>query len=89
MRSLAILVLLAGYSAGTAAPTDVRPACSKELAGQFWPDAANRDPELARILSRRGALEICTRTPWRYRWLSPTVSIRQLRRSGTPQSRLK
>ena len=64
-----------------------RPACTAAIHGRFWPEAANSDPKAARELSHCGALEMCTTTTWRHKWLPVAVNIRQLgktRQQPTP-----
>lgn len=53
-----------------------RPACNAEMRGKYWPLEANQDRVLAQRLLREGRLELCTRGPWRYRWIFPTVRYR-------------
>jgi hypothetical protein len=60
-----------------------KPACKAPIHGQFWPQAANTDVTAARKLAQCGALEICTRTAFRYKWQPVTVNVRQL--GKTPQ----
>ena len=81
MRILLAILCLVPSLTGASAPKPSRPPCSRQTAGRFWPEEANSDTSLARALSRRGKLEICTRTTWSYRWLSPTVDVKQLRKS--------
>jgi hypothetical protein len=69
------LALLAALSKD---PAPQRPACSAELRGKYWPMEANGDRVLAQRLLREGRLELCTRGPWRYRWISPTVRYTSL-----------
>jgi hypothetical protein len=74
--------------AGPAPATEAeRPACDAALRGQLWPLEANRDPKLANRLAREGRLEICNRGPWRYRWTSPSVHIRQLMERAPKEKR--
>ena len=80
MGLLIVALWLAAETPVPPPPPPAKPACSRELAGRFWPEEANADPSIARDLSRRGGLEICTRTTWSYRWISPTVDARQLRK---------
>jgi hypothetical protein len=80
MGILIMALWLASETPATTPPESAKPACSRQLAGRFWPEEANSDPAIARQLSRHGHLEICTRTTWSYRWISPTVDARQLRR---------
>ena len=82
MRILAAMLFLVWTAAGEIIPKPPRPPCSKQAAGQFWPAEANSDSNLARKLSREGTLEICTRTAWSYRWISPTVNVKFLRKAA-------
>ena len=65
-------------------PEADKPACNAENLGRMWPDAANSDPRLFTKLARCGALQVCTRQVWRYRWESPTVTLGQLRQGARP-----
>ena len=75
--------MLAAASGGISIPEAGRPACNAETLGRMWPDAANYDPRLFTKLARCGALQVCTRQVWRYRWESPTVTVGQLREGAT------
>ena len=81
MRLVAAFVLQIGTVPGETAPKTERPVCSKQNAGRFYPEEANFDPALARSLARSGTLEICTCRRRSYRWISPTVNFRDLRKS--------
>lgn len=74
---LALLASLTEQPAKEPAPP--RPACSAEMRGKYWPMEANDDRALAQRLLREGRLELCTRGPWRYRWVSPTVRYQNLK----------
>jgi hypothetical protein len=63
--------------------TTRRPACTAAIDGRLWPEAANYHPKAARELSHCGALEMCTTTTWRHKWLPVAVNVRQL--GKTPQ----
>jgi len=60
-----------------------RPACTAAIRGRFWPDVANSNPKAAGELARCGALDMCTTTNWRHKWLPVAVNVRQL--GKTPQ----
>jgi hypothetical protein len=79
---LSILIL----AAESAPPlTAGRPACTAAIAGEFWPEQANKDHKLAAKLARCGQLQMCTRGYLRYRWNSPTIRLDQLsKHSGRP-----
>jgi len=76
-------VLMAASVLANQPEVSSKPACRAAIRGQFWPDAANSDPQAARKLSQCGALEMCTATTWRYKWQPVTVNVRQL--GKTPQ----
>ena len=88
MRTLAAMLMLAAVISAAEPPTPEvpKPQCSRGNAGHFWPQEANTDAALARRLSREGKLEICTRTTWSYRWLSPTVSVQDLGKRKTREA---
>ena len=74
------LLLAAGYAFGVAADAPVRPACTAENAGRFWPDEANDNPKFAAALMPYGYPQMCTLYEGKYAWRSLTVSVRQLRK---------
>lgn len=76
--------MLAAALGGISIPEAGKPACNAENLGRMWPDAANNDRRLFTKLARCGALQVCTRQVWRYRWESPTVTLDQLREGATP-----
>jgi hypothetical protein len=80
MELLLMAFWLASEAPAPQPPAPAKPACTRQIAGRFWPEEANSDPAVARQLSRQGELEICTRTTWSYRWVSPTVDARQFRK---------
>ena len=84
-RSALLLVL--SYSPGVAGDAAVRPACTAEKAGRFWPDEANDNPKFAAALMPYGYPEICTLYDGKYAWRSLTVSVKQLRKDGKRQKR--
>jgi hypothetical protein len=79
-RYLQVVLVLPAVAIGLqAASQEARPACSAARVGDFWPEAANTDKEMAQSLVRSGELSICTRTPeWRYRWDQLSITINQL-----------
>lgn len=77
--ALTVLSSLAGYSQEWE-----KPACTRDLAGQFWPLEANTDSRLLKKYARCGQLEICTRRAWRYQWRQATVTVNQLRKRSVP-----
>jgi hypothetical protein len=78
---LIVVLVMAAWETPVAPPAaPSKPECSRQMAGRFWPEGANSNPAMARQLSRRGDLEVCTRTTWSYRWASPTIDINQLRK---------
>jgi hypothetical protein len=81
------LTLIAAFlaSAGFAKQAEImdRPVCTVAIHGQFWPSAANADAGVARKLAQCGALEVCTRSGWKYKWKPFSVNVRQL--GKTPQ----
>lgn len=70
MSTTLLLLMLLGPSE--------RPACKASTQGWYWPVEANGNPRLAQSLARDGLLEICVRTSWRHRWISPTIHVEQL-----------
>ena len=87
MRLAILFVLLCACALANKDASEEKPRCRAKIAGDFWPDEANHDSKLASDLSRQGELEICTRTMWGYRWKSPTVNIRQIRKKHSrPQT---
>jgi hypothetical protein len=81
------LLLLAGYAIGVAGNAPVRPACTADNAGRFWPDEANDNPKFAAALMPYGYPEVCTLRDGKYVWRSLTVSVKQLRKDGKRQKR--
>jgi hypothetical protein len=61
-----------------AASDDSRPACTSQIQGRMWPDAANHDPKVISRLARCGELFICVRGSWHYHWQAPSVRVDQL-----------
>jgi len=59
-----------------------KPACTRDNAGQLWPEAANHDAKERRRLAQCGELELCARGIWRYHWEPLTVRFDQLNRNG-------
>jgi hypothetical protein len=57
MLAVSLLCLAADHS---------RPACTSQIQGRMWPDAANHDPKLISRLVRCGELLICVRGSWHY-----------------------
>jgi hypothetical protein len=64
------------------AADDSRPACTSQIQGRLWPEAANHDPKLISHLVRCGELLICVRGNWHYHWEAPSVRVDQLVRGG-------
>ena len=81
MRLVAAFVLQIGTVPGETAPKTERPVCSKQNAGRFYPEEANFDPAVARATVRQGTLEICTCKQWSYRCITPTMNVKDLRKS--------
>jgi hypothetical protein len=79
LRILAIVLTVAAADLVCLGADDPKPACTERLAGQLWPEAANRDPLLRKKMARCGELEMCTRGLWRYHWEALTVRLDQLR----------
>ncbi len=61
---------------------DSRPACTSQIQGHMWPEAANHDPKLISHLLRCGELLICVRGTWHYHWEAPSVRLDQLGRGA-------
>ena len=80
MRLLAAFMLLIGTVPGET-PKPERPVCSKQNAGRFYPEEANFDPAVARAMARQGTLEICTCKQWSYRCITPTMNVKDIRKS--------
>lgn len=76
---LVVSLMLRGDIARSEALEPRRPVCREENEGKMWPASANDNWREALELAREGRLEICSRGPWRFRWSSPTVHIRELR----------
>jgi hypothetical protein len=55
-----------------------KPACNAAHQGMFWPEEANTSQEAQQKLTRSGELEMCSRTPWKYRWQHLSVNIKAL-----------
>ena len=81
------LLLLSCYAIGAAADPPVRPPCTAENAGRFWPDEANDNPKFAAALMPYGYPEVCTLRDGKYEWRSLTVSVKQLRKDSKHQKR--
>ena len=75
--TLVTALLAAGALAKSSDRVD-RPVCTVAIHGQFFPAAANSDAVAARQLAQCGALEICTRSGWKYKWQPVAVNVRQL-----------
>ena len=60
------------------AADDARPACSSQIQGRMWPEAANHDPKLISRLTHCGQLLICVRGNWHYHWEAPSIRVDQL-----------
>ena len=73
------LLLIASYA--VAEDTPVRPPCTSENAGRYWPDEANDNPKFAAALMPYGYPEICTLRDGKYAWRSMTVPVKQLRKA--------
>jgi hypothetical protein len=73
-----LCLLLSANVLARAPGNSSKPACRAAIRGQFWPQAANNDSKVAQKLSQCGALEMCSVTTWRYKWLPVTVNVRQL-----------
>jgi hypothetical protein len=86
-----VLLLVVGYAIGVAADAPVRPPCTAENAGRFWPDEANDNPKFAAALMPYGYPEVCTLRGGKYAWRSFTVSVKQLHKGKkrTMPERLK
>ena len=82
-----LLLVLGGYALSVAADAPVRPACTAENAGRFWPDEANNNPKFAAALMPYGYPEVCTLRDGKYAWRSFTVPVKQLRKDGQQQKR--
>ncbi|MBM3761490.1 MAG: hypothetical protein FJW36_14725 [Acidobacteria bacterium] len=80
MLSEALLIAIA-IAAEAAGSGQQRPACNAVTRGLMWPVEANGNGKVAIALSKQGALQICTKGPWRYQWTSPVVHIKQLQQS--------
>ena len=81
MRHVRSALLLVGwYAIGVAADVPVRPACTSENVGSFWPDEANENPKFAAALMPYGYPQVCTLRDGKYAWRSLTVSVNQLRK---------
>ena len=88
MRYARLALLLAmGYAVEVAADAPVRPACTAENAGRFWPDEANDNPKFAAALMPYGYPEVCSLRDGKYAWRSLTVSVKQLRKDTKHQKR--
>jgi hypothetical protein len=85
MKLLALVLLCTAAFAAEAS----KPSCNKPRLGQFWPDAANRDPGLARVLAQSGDLEVCSLANTRYRWRPLTVNVAALKRRGKAAGRAR
>jgi hypothetical protein len=81
------LLLLSCCAIGLAADVPVRPPCTAENAGRFWPDEANDNPKFAAALMPYGYPEVCTLRDGKYAWRSLTVSVRQLHKDAKHQKR--
>jgi len=68
------------------AADDSRPACTSQIQGRLWPDAANHDPKLIPRLVRCGELLLCVRGNWRYHWEALSVRVDQLGHRGKSKS---
>lgn len=60
----------------------VRPACNADMLSKMWPLAANGNKQLTNRLFNCGELQVCTRGKWRYRWVSLSVRLDQLNKTG-------
>jgi hypothetical protein len=80
-RYTPLFLLAARFSFAADAP--VRPVCTGEIAGRFWPDEANDNSKFAAALRPYGYPEICTLQNGVYVWKSPTVSLEQLRKAAS------
>ena len=81
------LLFLSCYAIGLAADAPVRPPCTADNAGRFWPDEANDNPKFAAALMPYGYPEVCTLRDGKYEWRSLTVSVKQLRKDSKHQKR--
>lgn len=81
MLSEALLIAIA-IAAEVANHGESRPACNAVTRGMMWPLEANGNGKIAVQLSKHGLLEICTRGPWKYRWVAPVVHIQQLQKES-------
>jgi hypothetical protein len=75
-----LLLVLCGYALSAAPDAPVRPACTAENAGRFWPDEANDNPKFAAALMPYGYPEVCTLRDGKYAWRSFTVPVKRLSR---------
>lgn len=80
------LLLAVGCALGVGAKAPVRPACTADNAGRFWPEEANDHPQFAVALMPYGYPEVCALRDGKYAWRSLTVSLKQLRRERTAKS---
>ena len=54
--------------------------CRRQLAGQFWPEAANVDPAARKAAERCGTLRYCARSSFGWHWVQWTVPVADLER---------
>jgi hypothetical protein len=54
-----------------------KPVCNAANHGRFWPEAANSSRDSVRRLYKCGALELCSATNRRYRWILLSVHVSQ------------
>jgi hypothetical protein len=62
----------------------VRPKCTKELAGQFWPPAANVSATVRNRAAQCGDLHYCGRDVWRHRWETVSLPYWKLTKTDPP-----
>lgn len=81
MLSEALLIAI-GIAAEAAGAGQARPACNAVTRGLMWPLEANHSGKLAVVYAKQGMLEICTKGPWKYKWIAPVVHVRQLKKES-------
>ena len=86
------VAMLVAYGVCAAADGPVRPACTEDRVGRFWPEEANDNPKFAAALMPYGYPEVCTFRDGRYAWRSFTVPVKLLekeRKRDEPSRRLR
>jgi hypothetical protein len=76
------LLLAISYAPRVGGDAPVRPACTAEIAGRYWPDEANDNPKFAAALMPYGLPEVCTLRDGKYAWHSMTIPVKQLRKAA-------